>query len=94
MLFLPTASLASIVITAGWRAVRILPAKHYVIYLTFLFSAGGPHEYAALQPAVSSGKLPNEILLLSRVVLASGDSPCSFPFTRFRLISPLILSQS
>ena len=36
-------------------------------------SARGPHEHAALQPAMSSRELPDEILLLSWVVLASGS---------------------
>lgn len=37
-----------------------------------VFSAGGPYEHAALQPAVSPRELPDEILLLPWTVLATG----------------------
>lgn len=46
--------------------------------LSLFISAGGSYEHAALQPAVSARKLPDEILFLPRAVLASGNSRCSF----------------
>lgn len=41
-------------------------------FLVFMFPARGFDEHAALQPAVSSRELSDEVLLLPRPVLATG----------------------
>lgn len=52
--------------------VLVSPRVSHIILFTVLFAARGFDEHAALQPVMSSRKLPNEILLLSWAILATG----------------------